>query len=134
MDTLFEWANDPLVRRNSFNSDPITYEDHQKWFDSMMKDSCILPYILMDNDVPVGQIRLKMEGDTAEISYSIAQEYRGKGYGHSILKLVKRMTSEQYPMIKSLIARVKPSNSQSFSLFQKEGFIEQYRYYSFDIE
>lgn len=31
MDLLFEWANDPAVRKNSFRSDPIPYADHVKW-------------------------------------------------------------------------------------------------------
>lgn len=28
-------SNDPLVRANSFNSEPIVYENHLKWFNKM---------------------------------------------------------------------------------------------------
>ena len=27
---LYEWRNDSLVRKNSFNSDEIKFEDHKK--------------------------------------------------------------------------------------------------------
>lgn len=28
-------SNDPLVRANSFNSEPIVYENHVRWFNKM---------------------------------------------------------------------------------------------------
>ena len=31
MDLLFQWANDPDVRKNSFHSEPISYETHKKY-------------------------------------------------------------------------------------------------------
>ena len=30
--TIFEWSNDNLVRKNSFNSDEIKLEEHTKWY------------------------------------------------------------------------------------------------------
>ena len=29
---IYNLSNDPLVRSNSFNSEPIIYENHVKWF------------------------------------------------------------------------------------------------------
>lgn len=133
MDILFEWANDPIVRSNSFNSQPIPYDAHKAWFNRMMAEPCILQFILMDDDKLVGQIRLNIDADEAEIGYSIASDYRGKGYGHKILQLVAGLVEKDYPQIKKLIAKVKPDNSASKKLFESEGYEMKYSCYSLAI-
>lgn len=133
MDLLYHWANDPDVRQNSFNSDSIPYKEHVSWFNNMMANTSVLQFIMMDEGVPVGQIRLTINNDEAEIGYSIDKEYRGKGYGHSILKLVKIKITEQYPNIKKLVAKVKPENDRSNKLFRSEGYETKYLYYVFTI-
>ena len=37
IDILCKWANDPLVRQNSFSTEKIRYEDHVKWFNRVLK-------------------------------------------------------------------------------------------------
>ena len=34
---IYNLSNDPLVRANSFNSEPIIYENHVKWFNKVIK-------------------------------------------------------------------------------------------------
>lgn len=133
MDLLFKWANDPVVRSNSFNTDPIPYENHVKWFNKMMEDPSVLQFILMEDDIPVGQIRLNVEGNEAEIGYSIGSEFRGKGYGHEILKLVVDEVKERYTEIESLIAKVKPENVASNKLFESDGYDIKYICYAYKI-
>lgn len=133
MDLLYKWANDPVVRRNSFNMNPIPYENHVKWFNMMMENSAALQFIMMDEDTPVGQIRLNIDGKEAEIGYSIGSEYRGKGYGHKVLQLVTEEVRKNYPGIDRLIAKVKPENKASNALFEKEGYLMEYCCYSKNI-
>ena len=130
MDLLFQWANDPVVRANSFHSEPIPYENHQKWFRQMMSNPTVLQFILMEENCPVGQIRLNLDGDEAEIGYSIAAEFRGKGYGHLILQLLKESVHDYYPQINRLLAKVKPGNTASNKLFEKEGYSMEYSLYT----
>lgn len=134
IDLLYRWANDPVVRNNSFHTNLIPYEDHVRWFSRMIADDSVLQFIMMDGNLPVGQIRLNIDGDEAEIGYSIAEEHRGKGYGHKILKLVADKVSEQYPDINSLVAKVKPDNDVSNKLFQIEGYEMKYSCYVLDIK
>lgn len=134
MDLLFGWANDPVVRANSFNTNPIPYENHVQWFKKIMEDSTILLYILMDDDTPVGQIRLNVDGDEAEIGYSIGSEFRGKGYGHKILQLVVEEVHKEHSEILKLVAKVKPDNKASNILFEKEGYSMDYSCYSMKID
>ncbi len=130
MNLIYEWANDPVVRINSFNSEQIQYETHVKWYNRVMLDESVLQFILMDDDIPVGQIRLNIDRDEAEIGYSIAKDYRGKGYGHKVLQLVVDEVKENYPEIKSLVAKVKPDNIASSKLFEQEGYEMKYSCYT----
>lgn len=133
MDLLYEWANDPDVRNNSFSSDLIMYEDHKKWFRRIMSDDSVIQYILMDDEVPVGQIRLNVNDSEAEIGYSISASYRGQGYGHIILELAMQEVRTQNPCIRRLVAKVKPDNLASRGLFEKEGYKMKYAYYTMDV-
>lgn len=132
-DLLFKWANDPVVRSNSFNTAPIPYENHVKWFNKMMDDSTVLQFILMDDDTPVGQIRLNVDGEEAGIGYSIGSEFRGKGYGLLILKLVKEEVKQNYPEIRRLVAKVKPGNVASNKIFQIANYNMECLFYSLTI-
>ena len=133
MDLLFEWANDPIVRKNSFNTLQIPYEMHQKWFEHVMNSKAIHLFILMDDATPVGQIRLNVEQEEAEISYSISHLYRGKGYGKMIIKLIKEEVCSHYPKIKRLVAKVKTDNDISNRLFASAGFDKKYICYTLDV-
>lgn len=133
MDLLYVWANDPVVRENSFKTDAIPYDNHVKWFNKMMEDESVLQFILMNNNTPVGQIRLNVDKDVAEIGYSIAKEYRGKGYGHRIIQLVSSIVNKQYPDIKKLVAKVKPNNIDSNRIFLNEGFDLEYSCYVLNV-
>lgn len=130
IDLLYEWTNDPVVRTNSFNSENISYNDHQKWFASMMADENIIQYILMADSTPVGQIRITIEGNTAEIGYSISERYRQKGYGQKILNLLQKEVERDFSHIDMLIAKVKPENIASNKLFKREDYEMKYIYFS----
>lgn len=127
LDLLFNWVNEAEVRKSAFNSEPIRYEDHMNWFKRMMGNSDEIQYILMLKEKPIGQIRLSIDGDQAEIDYSISKEVRGNGYGKEILELIKQETEAEFSFVKKLIAKVKPSNTSSLYCFKENGFVEKYR-------
>ena len=129
IDLLFNWANDPVVRANSFNQNTIPYETHVSWFNRMIKDETVIQYILMDEDVAVGQIRLNIDSDEAEIGYSIAPDFRGKGYGKSILRLMAEKVKKEHPEIRKLVAKVKPENTASRKLFEGAKYDLEYLCY-----
>lgn len=122
IDLLYRWANDPVVRENSFNVEPIPYETHRNWFNRIMKDENTAQFIMMDEETPVGQIRLSIDEDTAEIGYSIDPGFRGRGYGRTIIQLINEKVKTEYPGIKKLVAKVKPANIASKDIFEKEGY------------
>ena len=129
-DLLFHWANDPVVRSCSFNQEPIPYESHIEWFDRIMKDPSVKQFILMKDYTAVGQVRLSIIDDEAEIGYSIAPDARGCGYGSSIIRLVTELVKEQFPQICRLVAKVKPENSASIKIFERQCFSVDYYCFS----
>ena len=122
VDMIYQWANDPLTRQNSFNSDKIKYDEHVQWFNRMLNRNDVKMYILMEDNKPVGQIRLNINDTNAEISYSIASDFRGMGYGRKIVSLVVDEIKMNIPEVLTVSAQVKPGNSASKSIFEKEGF------------
>ena len=122
MPLLYKWANDPIVRQNSFHSESISFEEHQKWFNEKLNNPNELIYILMINKETVGQVRLSRNQDKMLISYSIASSYRGQGYGKLILKMIE---AEIHDKNIKLIGRVKKDNVISQLIFKFLGYKEK---------
>ena len=123
LDMYYNWANDPVVRSNSFNTEQIPYEDHVIWFNETINRDDVALFVLMDDDMSVGQVRINISDAVAEISYSIASEFRGKGYGSKIISLLMEKIRTDVPYIKTVKARVKPENEASKRVFEREGFV-----------
>ena len=115
---LYRWANDDEVRRNSFNTTKIAYEDHKEWFQSKISSEMTTIYILKSGNKSIGTIRLEvLAQDRYLISYSIASEFRRKGYATMMLKLVKKTNKD-----KVLVGRVKEDNIGSIKSFVAAGY------------
>lgn len=121
LDLLFHWANDPTVRNNAFNTGLIEYSGHCKWFANCMQRDDVQIFILVKNDIPVGQVRFNIEEDKAEIDYSISSESRGKGLGNTIIRLGIEEANRMG--IRELIAKVKDTNIPSQRVFLNNGFV-----------
>lgn len=122
LDLLFSWANDPLVRKNSFQTEMIPYENHIRWYQHLLERNDAKQYILMEDDTPVGQIRITLTEGKAEIGYSIAKEHRGKGFGGKIIAVLPSAVQQDFPEVKILLAKVKPVNEASKKVFLENGF------------
>lgn len=129
---LFKWVNDPDTRSNSFDSHTISLKEHEDWFARVMADANQILYIMMREETPIGHVRYELSNNTAEISYSISPQERGKGYGKLIIHLAVMKIKSDYPEITKIRALVKPQNEVSIMCFQHNGFVERYRTYEFD--
>ncbi len=131
---LYAWANDEAVRNSAFHTEPISFESHQRWFEEMMRDDGQIQFIMENAEGPVGQVRLSVTGDTAEIDYSVDPGRRGNGYGRQIISLLRDKVCAEYQYIRKLVARVKPENERSSSCFVLNGFNEVYRQYEMAVK
>lgn len=134
MDLLFAWANDPKVRKNSFFTAQISYEEHQKWFLELIRDASRKQYIYMVDKVPAGQIRVELDKERAEIGYSVCAEYRGCGYGKRMLALLPGQLKKDAPGVQILTAKVKEGNLASEGVFTKNGYRRIYTVFEFDLK
>jgi UDP-2,4-diacetamido-2,4,6-trideoxy-beta-L-altropyranose hydrolase len=123
---LWEWANDPEVRANSFHSEYIPWDKHIAWFNKKMKDpNCHLYLITEENSEPIGQLRFSViEDSRSVVSISIAKDKRGYGHGtEGLLSALEALSKET--AAKEVVAYVKPDNVSSIRMFEKAGFVNQ---------
>jgi len=117
---LFDWANDPVVRKQSFHSKPIDYQTHKKWFQAVLADNKRYLWIAEFNQNPVAQIRFDVVEEYAVISISIDEKHRGKGLGSIILqKATKKFVNKKQL---SVVAYIKKENTASIKSFEKAGY------------
>jgi RimJ/RimL family protein N-acetyltransferase len=123
VELLWRWRNDPLVRQNSFNSDPITWAEHEVWYPKQFGSSDMRIYILEKDGKPLAQVRYERRDNLlAEIGdISVDEGERGKGYGKSILVHTADLACKELKAHK-LLAVVKAGNLASERAFQSAGF------------
>lgn len=126
VDLLFSWANDKAVRENSFSQKEISYEEHKKWYENLLKLETKRQYIYMCDNEPVGQVRIEILGDEAVIGYSISPEKRGMGHGKRMIELLTEQIRLDFPEVKQLTAKVKTDNIASQKVFKEVGYMEKY--------
>ncbi len=113
---LFQWRNDFEARQNSINTNEITWEEHQVWFEKILKNNNHDIWMGLSNQKEIGMLRVDRKDLEAELSWSIAPESRGQGLGlKMLLSFVKA-----YP--RAYHARIKTSNISSLKIAQKAGF------------
>ena len=120
---LLTWANDPETRRNSFSSDPISAEDHRRWFYSRLRDleGCRLYVVETEDGIPIGQVRFERRDTAWEISYSLASQFRKRGLARPLLKAALLKMRSEYPGA-LVLGRVKPENLPSRKIFESLDF------------
>ncbi len=116
---ILAWRNDPISRKNSFNSEAISYTDHQHWFDRTLRNEKKLMFIAEDlNSNKLGIVRLDcIDNGLYEVNVNLSPEYRGKSWGNKILKEASKLVKGK------LVARIKSSNVASIRAFQNCGYI-----------
>lgn len=116
---LFDWANDPETRENSFNSGSINWDDHLQWFKKKLIDPTSKIYILQYNEMPIGVVRFEVN-ETTIIGVTVAPDHRGLGLGAEILKTACNTFWENSSDI--ILAYIKKKNIPSYRVFKKAGF------------
>ena len=123
VDMLFKWRNDNETRENSFEKGELDYKDHVEWLKRTLLRDDVLIFILMVGGVPVGEARISIKSDEYLISYMIDGEYRSRGYGTVLLKMVENKLVEKYGNI-LMVAEVLQHNIKSRRVFVSLGYEE----------
>jgi UDP-2,4-diacetamido-2,4,6-trideoxy-beta-L-altropyranose hydrolase len=124
INAIFEWRNHPDIRRYFFNANPISWNDHEQWFNRKLKDHNTAIYVACHIENKIGSIRFENKGEMINISVMLNPTYLGEGFGSKIIKLgVEKFIKDRSPK-KHLIAEIKADNIASINAFKKAGFKE----------
>lgn len=118
---IWQWANDPAVRQGSFHAEPIPFEDHLAWYAARLADPQTAFWIARHQCRPIGQVRFACDGDVATISVSLAPEYRGQGWGASLIGRASRRLLAQGP-VRTIVALIRQDNGASRRAFALAGY------------
>jgi RimJ/RimL family protein N-acetyltransferase len=131
----YKWLIDPLVRLQSFNSQPVSYESHRKWFlENIQNPNFLFLIFFNEKEESIGQVRIqKQENNHAIIGISIDDKQRGKGYANKMLKEASDYFLKKNSSAK-ILAYIKKENEVSKISFEKAGFkfSEQLTYLGFE--
>lgn len=123
-DALQIWrlANDPVVRMNSFNPDPIPLDHHIEWYKDKISNPNSHIWILEFGGAVVAQARYdRIDSNNAEVHFWVAAPFRGKGLGTKVLERTWQYACEEMGVnhIKGLVFT---TNIPSVRAFMKGEF------------
>jgi UDP-2,4-diacetamido-2,4,6-trideoxy-beta-L-altropyranose hydrolase len=89
---LLNWVNNPLMRKNSCDTDTIDQDTHRLWFFKRLRRADLYQILILqtESSLPIGQVRFECRDDTWEISYSLDGMARGRGLLASFLQAAIR--------------------------------------------
>ena len=124
---LWLWANDPVTRQASGGRAEIPWASHLAWLrDRLESDSAVIFVLDRAVDDPVGTIRFETadQWSTARLSYAVAPEARGRGYGRELLRRGTTAIRQLHPRV-TLVALVAADNARSHHLFDRLGWAKE---------
>tara|TARA_R110000765_G_scaffold143852_4_gene245606 strand:- start:1193 stop:2671 length:1479 start_codon:yes stop_codon:yes gene_type:complete len=120
MTRVFNWSNDDVVRKNSYNSQPILLENHKKWYSNKIKDKNCLFLIALINDVPAGIVRYEIETTQSIVGVLVSREYRGQSLASNFLVKSSKLYFKNFN--KPILAYIKKENVASIKAFENAGY------------
>jgi UDP-2,4-diacetamido-2,4,6-trideoxy-beta-L-altropyranose hydrolase len=121
---LHDWRNHPTTRAMSIVQGPIDWNTHLSWLAKALADPRRVILIGLDraSGESIGTIRLDRseDGQSGEISLAVSPNFRGRGFGLSILAAGMAQFHEAGHRI--LTARVLMTNPASQACFRRAGF------------
>jgi len=119
---LWEWVNDPVVRKSAFNQENILWNEHKKWFaEKISNPHCFIYILTTKQGKNIGQIRFDIINESADVDVSIDRNMRGCGMGSKIIVEGVKMFVEM-TKISHINAYIKKDNIASIRSFEKAGF------------
>jgi len=113
---LFDWRNDEATRAQSFEIEPLVFENHLAWFERSLTNPDRAIFIVEHDGTGVGMIRKDRLDQAWVLSWMVNPVARGKGYGKELLKQFVEEKPEAY------IAEIKHGNTASINMAEYAGF------------
>lgn len=124
---IWIWRNHPAARRNFFNNRKISWQEHKKWFHSLIKDSRPYIFIARKGSQKIGVIRFEDKRGKMTVSVNLNPKFIFRGFGAKIIRMGSRMILKKERTAKQIIAKIKKNNLPSQRVFSKAGYIQDKR-------
>lgn len=120
--SLFKLRNAPSNSEFFKNPNPVSAEDHAKWFVSRITDFKEHQIVAVLSNQLIGVVFLVAINDhSGSISINIDSKYQSQGIGQKLLtRMLLRADSLKFTRIEAVIH---VANTKSVSLFEKCGFV-----------
>jgi RimJ/RimL family protein N-acetyltransferase len=118
----YQWANDEVVRNNSYNTKKINLDDHINWFTKKLNSSeCNFYFFTNEENIPVGQVRIDLSENENIIGISVDTNFRKFNFSTGMLVMASRDYFKKNKN-NTIIAYIKEQNSTSLKTFLNAGF------------
>jgi RimJ/RimL family protein N-acetyltransferase len=127
--TLWLWANDPDARAASHDRPVISWVDHVRWLAARTEADDARVWIAdSESAQPLGVVRFESADHwrTARLSYAIAPESRGLGFGTAVVVAGVSRLRETRPAAQ-VWADVRRENERSIRVFEGLGWRREER-------
>mgnify|MGYP000195970143 CR=1 FL=1 len=115
---IWKWQNEPEARKYSYNSNPPTIEEHNKWFENLSVFELDNFFMVEIKGAKCGFVRLSNDGsDRFLVSILIGGSSQKIGLATRVLKEIVRRYKGR------LKAEIKITNEASKTCFKRSGFI-----------
>lgn len=120
---LFNWANDPDVRRFALDPLPIPLAGHQRWFAAKLADpdNCRIYIAGRADGTTMGYVRFERRDGAWTVSYALDGACRGQGLGRPLLAMGIARLFETVGDVE-LRAQVRQYNAASLRIFRQMAF------------
>jgi UDP-2,4-diacetamido-2,4,6-trideoxy-beta-L-altropyranose hydrolase len=121
---IFDLSNEKLARANSFNKEEIKWENHVAWLSKKLVDSGYIILLYFLEKEFVGQVKFeKINEKQANMSMSIREMFRGKGYSDQMYDDSLEYLFGNRPDIESLVGFILPNNIPNIKGATKAGYV-----------
>ena len=118
---LLELRNDPDAVRGSMTGRAVTPEEHRAWLAARLDSPGTRLWIVQDDRVDVGQLRVDVDDGVGTVSIAIAADHRGRGLARGALSALQRSLHGDM-QITRLHAELHRENIASRRVFERAGF------------
>lgn len=123
---IHAWRNDAAIRSVSRDTNEVPFEDHQRWFDDVLRSGN--RHLLIGEwrgGGAVGVVRFDVNDSSAEVSIYLVPSRLGHGEGSALLLTAEDWLRSEHPEIDVINAEVLASNAPSQRLFERCGYQRQ---------
>jgi len=119
---IWAWRNDPITRKMSRNSDEISWDEHQKWFQASLAGNERKLHIGVMDKVPFGMIRYDIMGAGQFVfNINLNPAFRGRKLSDLFMEKSIEFLKAQ-GTVKHIFAETRIDNHPMNAVFQKRNW------------